>query len=707
MGGAAGHLQHLYENLELTFGEIKDVIRLASTGKLEKASEKLDGMNLVFTYDIPSMSLAVARSGGDIKRGGLSADDLAKKFFGRGDVEVAFNTAFSILEGALSGLDQNTLENIFGKDGEQNWYSIEIIYTKNPGTINYDSNYVVFHGYPIFTKLATGEVSQTDDDSGIDILSSKIDQMQSTIKQENWRIKGPSLVQMKNIADGTAADKAIEKINDAMALAGVSDDNSVYDYLRTLMGRELNISGIEIAQPNVRNAVIERCVGAPGAPGIPAISGMLDKQIKDQIITFIKNADIKKKKFIKPIESAIHWFAVSVLSGLKSSLIGDSQRETERLRAQTEKAIERIKSSGNLEAMSFLEKELSRLGSVENINAPMEGIVFFYKGNAYKFTGSFAPMHQIVSLFKYGKGNIPKMDMSEHTLRAIIRHVLLEGGYAFAGTVEPISMEDYKASWPKIKSDLENIGFKNIKPVGSTGKKPVMGDLDLAAEITEDFEIMYQRAADRFGQQSVKKVGANIISVVYPLSKDVNVQVDVITGDSKYISWARFGTSTIKGHPDFSLAKGMLRNLLINSVLANFSKIVFPGMQTETDRTRYNIDFDRGLFKVVQTRRNKDPSKPPTKEWKTLERELISSNPDEIVRIALGHEFSAKDIRGFETLIDAVKESKILAPVSRDILQDFFESVERISTDAKGMSQLGNDPAATLAYIKAIANGSL
>jgi hypothetical protein len=46
---------------------------------------------------------------------------------------------------------------------------------------------------------------------------------------------------------------------------------------------------------------------------------------------------------------------------------------------------------------------MGKLKSVENITSPMEGVVFIYKGNAYKFTGSFAAANQILGLFKYGR----------------------------------------------------------------------------------------------------------------------------------------------------------------------------------------------------------------------------------------------------------------------------------------------------------------
>ncbi len=49
-GGAAGHMAHPYEDSDLTFEEIENMIEAALTGKVEYAQEKLDGQNLMVTY---------------------------------------------------------------------------------------------------------------------------------------------------------------------------------------------------------------------------------------------------------------------------------------------------------------------------------------------------------------------------------------------------------------------------------------------------------------------------------------------------------------------------------------------------------------------------------------------------------------------------------------------------------------------------------
>lgn len=703
-GGAAGHLQHLYDNLELTFGEIKEVIRNASEGKLEKASEKLDGMNLVFTYDVAEGRLKVARTGSDIKGGGMDAAGLAKKFFGRGNVELAFNSAFKVLNEAMAALPDKVKAKVFGPKGNR-WYSMEIIYAPDPNTINYDSNNIVFHGWPIFDVKKDGSVEQSDDDSGVGLLTSKIEQMQKAVSMKDWKVRGPSLMTLKKISDGSVVQKAIGEIDAAMANAGSKDSDSVYDYLTTLMNEEVADLGLP---PKVAKMVVARAVEAPGAPGIPEIKKATPKEFQAAAIDFIKASEPLKKRMVAPIEGAIHNFAIEVLRGLNSTLIAKSDEEVARLKAQVTKAIRAIEGSGNQIAMDVLQKEMARLGSVENIGAAMEGIVFFFKGQAYKFTGAFAPAHQILSLFKYGRKGVPKMDMGEALLRRAIQHLLREGGHAFAD-VKPVALADFQSTWPHIKDDLKTMGCTKVEFIGTTGKKPIMGDVDLAAEFPGTRDELFDMAKDMFGADSVAKVGPNIVTIRYPvhakaggLSGDY-VQVDVMLGKASYLTWSRFGTSPTQGHADYSPVKGVVRNVLLNVINRYAAETTFPGKQTELDRTRYSVDFDKGLFKVVQTKRGKDPKKPPLKDWRTLERELVSDDPDAIAQVMFGKGTSASDIRTFEGLVAALRKSPTLKAKAREILMSFASEMRELV--AKTPHMLGDNPDQALDYIDQVAKG--
>lgn len=401
MGGAAGHLQHLYEDLGLTFGDIKEVLTSAAEGTLEGVSEKLDGMNLVFTWD--KGDLKVARSPNDIRKGGMDAAGLAKKFFGRGNVEDAFNQAFKVLHQALSSLSDKDQRWIF--KGGHRWFSMEIIYAADPNAIKYDSNSIVFHAWPIYQAVGE-DYEQVDDSSGVERLIQRLDRMQPS---GNWRVRGPSLLRLRRLPFPLLR-RALRQIDEAMAQAGVNDKNTVHDYLHGRLEADVKALKLPIVAHKV---TLERCVGRPGCPTVNTIKGIAPKELHATIQAFVRHSDeVLKPKYLAPIEAAIHFFAIEVLRGLPSTLIAQPDAEVERLQLYLSRAIKTIQSSGHQAAMDVLAKEMSRLGSVSNLAAPMEGIVFFYKGEAYKFTGAFAPAHQIMSLFKYGRKDIPKMDLT-------------------------------------------------------------------------------------------------------------------------------------------------------------------------------------------------------------------------------------------------------------------------------------------------------
>jgi len=406
-GGAVGHLMHLYDNQNLTFGEIKSILAAASTGELEEVSEKLDGLNIVFTWNAAEGDLKVARAGGDIIRGGMDAEGLAAKFTGRGNLKKAFDSAFQVLRGSISSLPPKVIKKVFGNEGNF-WYSAEVIYTSNPNVINYDSNVVVFHGWPVF-KVTPEGVEQTEDRGGVKLLSSNIEKMQNAVTLRSWQVRGPAVVRMMKLSKGATLKKAINSIDRAMAAGGASDDTTIGEYLQYLT--EESVADLGLSE-DVAEMVVARCLGLPGAPSlvnIKKVAGGDYGKIKSYVESFPKT---KLKSFIRPIELSINDFAVELLKGLQSSLIGNTDAEVMRLRGEVKKAIDAIEASGDETAMTMLKTQMEKLGSIENITSPVEGVVFIYKGNAYKFTGSFASANAVLGLFKYGRGGT-KMKLPE------------------------------------------------------------------------------------------------------------------------------------------------------------------------------------------------------------------------------------------------------------------------------------------------------
>ena len=81
MGGPAGHMAHPYENLDLTFGQLQEMLLLASQGfpKL-KVTEKTDGQNIAIGYDPESGQTLAIRNKAHATAGGLDKESLKRYF---------------------------------------------------------------------------------------------------------------------------------------------------------------------------------------------------------------------------------------------------------------------------------------------------------------------------------------------------------------------------------------------------------------------------------------------------------------------------------------------------------------------------------------------------------------------------------------------------------------------------------------------------
>jgi hypothetical protein len=405
MSGAAGHLQHLHENRQLKLGEIKDVIRWAADGKLKNVTEKLDGMNLMFTWNVKEGQLRVARNTSDVKNGGIDLQTLAKRFNGRQNVEEAFTSAFKVLNEALSHVADDTKRRVFGSWG-QLWYSMEVILKDDHNVIKYNSNAIVLHKHPVYRVTEFNSI-ELEESLGSEMLAFAIHNSKASLN--GWTIYGPATVRLKKMNEPDAS-LAITEIALHMKVVGANDDDTLESYLQKVLRITVKAMSMTISK-EIEDMIVMRVSGVLGAPTIVDIKKRLPKQKHDAAATLVKNAERLQKEALFPIEMAIQTFAIKLLSNVDSGLVSSPKEEIERLRTEVAKAVKAIRDSKNEAALEVLDKELRRLGDTDNVSSTVEGIVFEYKNEMYKFTGAFAPAHQILALFKYGRKGIPKMAM--------------------------------------------------------------------------------------------------------------------------------------------------------------------------------------------------------------------------------------------------------------------------------------------------------
>ena len=81
--------------------------------------------------------------------------------------------------------------------------------------------------------------------------------------------------------------------------------------------------------------------------------------------------------------------------------------------AEAIKTLRDYSGPGAEEAHEILFQQLKKLKHHDNINTAVEGFVFQIGDQVYKFTGNFAPVNQLLGLFRYGRGKVPALKSQE------------------------------------------------------------------------------------------------------------------------------------------------------------------------------------------------------------------------------------------------------------------------------------------------------
>jgi len=402
MGGLGGHMAHLSEDLDLTFNEITDVLGKVARAEIKTATEKVDGQNLFLSVD-PAGGFRAARNKTDIEKGGMTLDEYVAKWEGH-PAENAFMNGFRAVTTALKNLDAQRLQDLFS--GGERYINMEIMYPKNPNIIQYTSPEIVLHGLVyIGEQEDKKEQKRLEDlaDAAFKELSELVDAAESQVGEELWRINGPKIVELKALVDGSALERVTAEIERFAAPVGLNKTlgDLVEVYLRQY-AEEAGLPG------DVIDDMLVLVLDPDKAKEKGITSSTLKKGLPRELKPVISKLGTKtnsKKVIISilyPLEKAISDFAIEVLRGMKSFFVDAHDEEVIRMRQELEQSIaylQQLADSGDPKAAELLDKQLSKLGDIENVASSLEGIVFEYppgSGKIYKLTGAFAMANQLI-----------------------------------------------------------------------------------------------------------------------------------------------------------------------------------------------------------------------------------------------------------------------------------------------------------------------
>ena len=395
-GGAAGHMNHPFDDRDITFGDMKQMIRLSLEGGLSRESgvqEKTDGQALAITFK--DGKVGAARNKTTIKDP-MDIDAVRMKFAGRGEIEKAFSFAMEDLEAALLKIPYDKLNSIF-KNGSR-FLNIEIIYPGTQNVIMYGPKaYIQFHGVEEY-ELATASKIESYPEYA-PLLQKLIAGVNANV-QKQFEIIPPKILTTSKLPDFEEKEQYfINKVNLLQKQFQLKDSDELVMWHEMWWKGKIDQS-IAHAAPDIKLGLLKRWAYFDKS------FKLNKKNIPDpEILQIVKDFDKQdfkgqNKHNVYNFERIFLELGVEILHNISDYLSvvpTDAIKDMKRRIAAKIKVIQKSKDLASLAKLKTELKRIEDLGGFEKL-VPTEGIVFVYKGKTYKLTGLFAPINQLLGI---------------------------------------------------------------------------------------------------------------------------------------------------------------------------------------------------------------------------------------------------------------------------------------------------------------------
>ena len=409
MGGAYGHMSHPFDDNNLTFSDLKQIIINGLGGQLSRedgVTEKLDGQNLMVSW--VDGKLRAARNKGHLKNSGKTApttSGIKSMFAGRGNIEKAFVGAMKDLEKSIGSLSDKQKEKVFGNG--KRWMNLEVMYPKTANVVDYDVAEIIFHGTLEYDESGK-PIGQPKDSARM--LAGMIKQTNNHI-QKMFRIGKPNFLTVPKVQDfGKKKSMYLGRLKKLQSQYGLRDNNRLGEYHESYWreyvfnaSKQFKVS----LKPNQFVSLVNRWAFFDKSYKVP----QMKKDFKDnpKFLDWILSTDKMDhskifKQNIKPFEILFFGVGAEILKNIEGYMAVNPKRTIQKMRREVISAMRDLQKPDNIQKLKKLKIQIEKLQKIGGLNAivPSEGIVFKYKGKIYKFTGAFAPINQILGSLKFG-----------------------------------------------------------------------------------------------------------------------------------------------------------------------------------------------------------------------------------------------------------------------------------------------------------------
>ena len=634
-GAVAGHMNHIYDNGEMTFGELKQLLQAIADGRV-RGTEKTDGQNIFLSFNVRDQKAKAIRNKTQIKAGGLDVEEFDDFFAEHPSqaLRASFVEALQAFETAIKQIDEETQEKIFGLDNEV-YFNTEVM---NPGTpgldeedprskgttnvIPYDKKTLLIHrvGHGAFEK-ETAKKLDTDVSRNFETLERSIMGMSTedpaVFSVETNQIKKLPPMKEKEIVPGT-----ISEIDNIVRDQGLNDQSTINDYVISQVVPIINNFGLT---EDRNKMILKRLMMSKGGPTLRQITSGIPSELSDEISAFIKS--FKYAEYTKNLQNILHNFSVSAIDGLESAFISDNQKQIKFLQSELQASISKIENSSNERAKKELINQMEKLKSAKGINTPSEGFVFDWNGVTYKLTGNFAPANQILGMERFQRfGPIEPASDEEQSLQGEnepLTIAILPGSFkpphkGHLRALEAIEERSQGGELPEIDKYLVIISSPSLK---SSRPLPMSGKVISAEQAKQMWMVMLDKSPVKNKVQLVSgdSGAASPMLITYQFVQNEpdptnllvapeNAKVVLVVGD-KEDDAKRFGgmrEKVAEKRPDIELFPGVVPVAKHDSEYVKFMKD--PNNQMIRSKMKSNFqDFNASDMRFMLDFATKDP----------------------------------------------------------------------------------------------------
>jgi len=404
-GGAAGHMSHPWDSHNLTFADMKEIVRRGLDGRLdieEAVTEKTDGQNIQVSWK--NGQIGFSRNKGTIINP-MTTAELQAKFDNRGPISEAFGEAGNDLQQAFSKISQDRLNEVF-KNGRV-FANMEIIYPATRNVISYEVAVLQFHNLIEYDE--TGNIVETNASGGA--LVQQIIKDANADMQNTFQIIPPQQIKMgrvDNFEDQEAA--LINEIDQLRNTYNLQDNNLVTDYHKAWWSNIIRTKaqqlGYELPEQAL-NVLVYRWAFFNKETSLTVLKKMITSPEFLAWVLEMDKGEFKRlyKENMEPFESIFLRLGVVVLQNAQNFLAINPDKSVQQIKSELAELIRELQQSNDVKTLDKLKIELRRiqkLGGFDSI-VPSEGVVFVYGGQTFKLTGAFAPVNQILGVLKYSR----------------------------------------------------------------------------------------------------------------------------------------------------------------------------------------------------------------------------------------------------------------------------------------------------------------